>query len=101
MPRYDYKCEKCGYIAEVTHPISSCDDPSIIYCQRGRDECHGIMTRLISAPHVEGSAVYPFNLWNIRTDKNGPGYVTINNKTEHKKVLADRGFSSPFFSVGG
>lgn len=28
MPTYDYKCQACGFIKEVVHPMSECDTPS-------------------------------------------------------------------------
>lgn len=97
MPRYDYKCDVCGDEVEYTHSITKCDNIRIcLFCRKG------VMKRLISSTQlVEGSLMYPFNLWNIRTNKNGPGYITVNNKTEHKKLLASRGLDSPSFHVGG
>ncbi len=43
MPRYDYQCEKCGRIVEVTHRMS---EPGPEYCECGS---HGTMRRLLSA----------------------------------------------------
>ena len=43
MPRYDYQCEKCGRIVEVTHRMS---EPGPEYCGCG---ARGTMRRLMSA----------------------------------------------------
>lgn len=94
MPRYDYKCGDCSLVKEIVHSIEDCDKASV-WCT-----CGSQMHRAISASHIEGSLVYPFELWNIRLPK-GQEFMTINNKAEHKRVLAERGFRSPFFSVGG
>ncbi len=43
MPRYDYQCEKCGRIVEVTHRMS---EPGPQVCECG---ARGTMHRLLSA----------------------------------------------------
>ena len=94
MPRYDYYCSQCDDTMELVHSISACDE------YHECPSCGCRLTRLVSALHVEGSYVYPFDLWNIRLP-NGQHSITVNNKWEHKKILGERGFTSPFFSVGG
>ncbi|MEA3493718.1 MAG: FmdB family zinc ribbon protein [Candidatus Margulisiibacteriota bacterium] len=45
MPRYDYKCSKCGHIFEVQQRIT--EEP-LKYCP----ECRGKVKRLISAAGI-------------------------------------------------
>ncbi len=53
MPRYDYKCEACGHVFEVTQSFS--DDP-IAYCPEDGSKAE----RQLSVPHViyKGSGFY-------------------------------------------
>jgi len=95
MPVYDYKCNRCGIEHIRVHSIKECDE-KLQLC----DECMNPMRRMISAPFIEGSSLYPFELWNIRTP-DGKESMTIHDKAHHKKVLGDKGFTTPFFSVGG
>lgn len=50
MPRYDYKCKRCGAIEEVLHGFEYDED---IYCL----ECGQSMGRIIGMPNVAPSAV--------------------------------------------
>lgn len=94
VPRYDYKCPICESIVEETHSIVDCCLPHL--CVRCGCEMH----RQIGIVHIEGSLIYPFNLWNIRLPK-GQKHITIENKQQHKRVLAGRGLDAPALHVGG
>lgn len=94
MARYDYRCPTCGCVTELTHPIADCALPRLCVL------CCCAMERLINKPHIGGSLIYPFNLWNIRLPK-GQKHITIENKQHHKQVLAERGLDAPALHVGG
>ena len=53
MPRYDYRCQKCGETFEVKQKFS--DEPLTVH-----DKCGGKVDRLISAPALQfkGSGWY-------------------------------------------
>lgn len=96
MPRYDYECGECGSIVEKIHSIPDCD--VVHTC----DVCYNRLRRLVQKQHLEGSYVFPFNLWNIRYDKSKyPKGIPIHNKSEFRKLLASRGLDSPYLHVGG
>lgn len=48
MPTYEYKCEKCGFVAEAILTIAERDDYEAV-CP----VCFGEMKRLIGAPVVK------------------------------------------------
>jgi len=51
--RYDYRCESCGNVKEVHHPMSK---SPLVRCP----ECQGKMTRVIGVPamiHVTGKGL--------------------------------------------
>lgn len=95
MPRYDYVCT-CDYAVELTHSISTCDIPKLCRCGKR-------MRRKVTAPHVEGSFIYPFKLTNIRMPKEQRkrGGIEILNKAEHKRVMKEHNCDTPFLHVGG
>jgi putative FmdB family regulatory protein len=94
VPRYDYACESCGFVGEIIHPISECDTEYRCH------ECGGILKRMINAPHVEGSSIYPLQFWNAKLP-NGQYSVELKNKAEHKKFLASRGLEGPNITKWG
>ena len=49
MPKYDYKCKKCGAIEEAIHGF---DDEPIMYCL----ECGYPMGKMLGMPYVAPSA---------------------------------------------
>ena len=53
MPVYEYKCQKCSKIFEITHKIT---DKPIKKCP----SCHGVVDRLISSTafNLKGSGWY-------------------------------------------
>ncbi len=94
MPRYDYNCEGCGEIIEVIHSITECDR------SRSCNKCGVEITRMLSAPHVEGSSIYPFKLWNAKMPE-GQYSIELKNKSEHKKFLKNRDLDSPSITNWG
>jgi len=96
MPRYDYKCPKCGHIEEIVHPIKECD--LTFKCEK----CYTIMQRIIEAPHLEGSNVFPFYFRNCRYDKKKhPKGILINNRSELRKLCDEKKLYHPYLHVGG
>lgn len=50
MPRYDYRCKRCGAVEEFVHSFA--DDPNL-HCM----ECGELMGRMLGMPYVAPSAV--------------------------------------------
>ena len=95
MPRYDYKCWECGYQTELIHTIIACDN--VFTC----DKCGCEMTREITAPHIEGSEIYPFKLWNVPHKDDGRDSVMVESKQHYKKLLKKWDSDCPAVHVGG
>lgn len=55
MPRYDYKCFKCGAYEIIAHDFHAEDQHSC-----SMDNCNGIMQKLISpaSVHFKGTGFY-------------------------------------------
>lgn len=53
MPRYDYKCPKCGGVLELVHDM---DEVRIVECV----DCNVYMEKQISVPNIQfkGSGFY-------------------------------------------
>lgn len=94
MPHYNYECSICGHVQEEIHSIKDCDT-IIVNCVM----CNRVSERLINMPHIEGSCIYPFRLWNL--DLGNQKDILIRDKAHHKKVLYARGLDSPSLHVGG
>ena len=52
MALYDYKCEKCGHIEEVAHPMN--DLPSVV-CPECGGNCSKTFLTMKFEKHFEGS----------------------------------------------
>ena len=76
MPRYDYRCERCGETFEVKQKFS--DEPLTIH-----DNCGGKVERLISAPALQfkGSGWYITDYGRNHTT---PSSNSSNGKSEAK-----------------
>jgi len=73
MPTYEYKCEKCGYIFEEFHSMTS--EP-IKNCKK--EDCDGSVQRLFSSGAgfiFKGSGFYA-------TDYRSDSYYKTGNKDE-------------------
>lgn len=93
MPRYDYTCEQCKKTIEVIHPIRDCT-------KKRKCSCGGQLSREVNAPHVEGSLIYPFKLWNIKLPP-GKFSVEVRNKAEHQAILKRNKLESPAITKWG
>ncbi len=72
MPKYDYRCDECGTVCEVSHGFS--EDP-VVVC-----ECGGGCGRVIGVPRVQPSAT---------PSQRGGGKVWFDNYAE-KRLVKDR-----------
>ncbi len=65
MPTYDYKCEKCGQVFEVTHGF---DEDSPDSCLS--DSCDGTLRRVFSPPTI----IFKGSGWHVNDyGRNGNG----------------------------
>ncbi len=94
MPRYNYFCKHCESGIIIVHTISECDQ------EHKCTDCGHLMNREIEAPHIEGSNIYPFNLWNLPLP-NGQEEITVHNKDEHKALMKKYDCDTPYLHVGG
>jgi putative FmdB family regulatory protein len=86
MPIYDYECQTCGHVAEVLHRISELTEPNEetlkeITCPI---EGHGIMQRLVSAPHLA----------NMQGGVSVPEKVILNKKQQQRKKRSSTHFKN-------
>lgn len=94
MPRYDYRCSKCGVIVEIIMKISEIEYRKVIclectekYSLSERDNVG--MERIISksgAVHGDNVAWIP-SVNGILTGENDP---PITNRTEYKRFLKEK-----------
>ncbi len=64
MPTYDYKCEKCGQVFEITHAF---DDKAPDSC-RG-ENCDGTLRRMFSPPTI----IFKGSGWHVNDYGRGNG----------------------------
>ncbi len=42
MAKYDFRCLECGYVYEVTRPMSRATEP--LFCTRDKSQCERVLT---------------------------------------------------------
>jgi len=79
MPIYDYKCEKCGRVFEITH---SFDDKAPDSCRA--ENCDGTLRRMFSPPTI----IFKGSGWHINDygRGNGPAPKRPSEKSAEKSA---------------
>lgn len=81
MPSFDFVCEKCELITEITISIKK-DPPSTIHC----DECKGPAKRIYSAPEI----IFKGGGWPGVQAKHGDRYRESRNEVERDEAREDQ-----------
>jgi putative FmdB family regulatory protein len=82
MPLYDYKCQNCGVIEDIWAGI----EENNLFCPL----CEGIMTRLISAPHIICD-LKPYFDENLADPKKTPQGVWVTSRQDRKRKMKELG----------
>lgn len=88
MPTYDYKCEKCGAIVELSHGF---DEKPRRTCPES--DCDGRLRRVFSPPTIifkgSGWHVTDYGRGNGRSGRNGKSSPDVSEKVEEAKASID------------
>lgn len=81
MPTYDYKCEKCGAVVELTHGF---DEKPRQTCLN--DHCDGRLRRVFSPPTI----IFKGSGWHVTDYGRGNGKAGRNGKSEPSPDVSEK-----------